>query len=155
MSWYPHKTVATVVEQAGRFLMVEERADGALVINQPAGHLEAGETLIQAAQRETLEETGWEVEVTHFLGLYHYFSPASGLTYIRSCFIASAQQQFPQRPLDRDIERCLWLRPEEIQALGPRLRSPMVWQAVADYLQGIRYPLQLIHSGQLPRSPAA
>ena len=129
--------------------MVEERADGKLVLNQPAGHLEAGESLVQAAQRETLEETAWEVEITHFLGLYHYHSSASGLTYIRSCFVARARQQIPQRALDRDIERCLWLSPDEIQAQAPRLRSPMVWQAVVDYLQGIRYPLSLVHTGSL------
>jgi 8-oxo-dGTP pyrophosphatase MutT (NUDIX family) len=144
MTWYPHATVATVVEQNGRYLMVEEYADGAIVFNQPAGHLEDGESLIAAAERETLEETGWEVKVVSFLGLYHYTSSANRICYIRSCFIATPVQQHQARQLDAEIVQTHWLTLEEIRHLGSRLRSPIVLQVLDDYRQGIAYPLSLI-----------
>ena len=140
----PHITVATVVESQGRFLLVEEKADGLIVYNQPAGHLEEGESLIQAAERETLEETAWEVRVTGFLGLYHYVSPANGITYVRNCFIADPVKQHQDRRLDRDILHAVWLEPEQIRSLRGQLRSPAVLQCMDDYLLGIRYPLTLI-----------
>ncbi|MBT8145990.1 MAG: NUDIX hydrolase [Gammaproteobacteria bacterium] len=124
--------------------MVEERAQGKVVFNQPAGHLEAGESLMEAAQRETLEETGWEVQLVNFLGLYHYTSAANQTCYIRSCFIASAVEQQAERELDSDIVRAHWMTAEEIRQLGDRLRSPVVAQVIDDYLKGIAYPLSLI-----------
>jgi ADP-ribose pyrophosphatase YjhB (NUDIX family) len=144
MTWYPHATVATVVEQNGRYLMVEEHADDEIVFNQPAGHLEAGESLIAAAERETLEETGWEVKVSCFLGLYHYTSAANQTCYIRSCFIATPVQQHLTRQLDADIVQPHWLTLEEIRDLDGRLRSPVVLQVLDDYRRGIAYPLSLI-----------
>jgi 8-oxo-dGTP pyrophosphatase MutT (NUDIX family) len=146
MSWYPHTTVATVVEDNGRFLMVEENADGEVVFNQPAGHLEAGESLIEAARRETLEETGWEVVVEKFLGLYHYTSPANQICYVRSCFIARPLQQDESRQLDAEILQTHWLTIDEIRRLGHRLRSPVVLRVLDDYLQGIAYPLSLVNT---------
>ncbi len=103
MSWYPHTTVATIVEQNGRFLMVEEKEAGQQVFNQPAGHLDANESLFEAALRETLEETAWEVELTAYLGTYQYLSDANGITYIRHCFIAQPRRHDPKRALDPDI----------------------------------------------------
>ena len=144
MTWYPHATVATVVEKNGRFLMVEEQADDGVVFNQPAGHLEAGESLIEAAERETLEETGWEVRVVDFLGLYHYTSPANQVCYIRSCFIAAAVRRHESWQLDAEIVQAHWLTFEEIRRLGVRLRSPVVLQVVKDYLKGTTYPISLI-----------
>jgi len=144
MGWYPHKTVATVVEQDGRFLMVEESADGEIVFNQPAGHLERDESLIDAAIRETLEETGWEVRPVSFLGLYHYTSAANGICYIRSCFVAEPVRCHEDRRLDEDIVKTHWLTFDEISQLGSRLRSPVVLRVLDDYLQGISYPLSLV-----------
>ncbi|MCB1671509.1 MAG: NUDIX hydrolase [Gammaproteobacteria bacterium] len=148
MQWYPHKTVATIVEQDRRFLMVEEQADGMVVYNQPAGHLEAGETLLEAARRETLEETGWEVEPLRFLGLYHYVSSANQVSYIRSCFIARPLSHDRDRLLDPDIIAAHWLTLEQIRQLesAGRLRSPVVLQVLEDYLSGVSYPLSVITS---------
>ena len=146
MEWFAHKTVATVVEKNNRFLMVEERADGKVVFNQPAGHLEPGETLLDAARRETLEETGWEVELRHFLGLYHYVSSANEISYIRSCFIARPVRLIEERQLDTDIVRAPWLTIEELRRMEDRLRSPVVLRVLEDYLEGITYPLSVITS---------
>lgn len=144
MTWYPHKTVATVVERDGRFLMVEERADGEVVFNQPAGHLEAGETLAQAALRETLEETGWQVELQNYLGLYHYISSANQESYLRSCFIATPVSPVENFELDRDIIQAHWLTLEQIHGLKDRLRSPVVLRVLEDYRHGISYPLSVV-----------
>lgn len=140
----PHITVATVVEREGRFLMVREYADGALVYNQPAGHLEAGESLIAAAERETMEETAWQVSVTALLGIYRYRSPTNGVTYVRHCFIAVPVRHLPEQPLDPAIAEAIWLRPAEIQQHGSELRSPLVLAAVQDYQAGSTYPLSLL-----------
>ncbi len=141
--WAPHVTVATVVIDDGRVLLVEERVDGALVLNQPAGHLEPGETLAAAALRETLEETGWEVELTSFIGCYQWQAP-DGTAFLRFCHAARPLRHHPQRPLDEGIERALWLTPDALQARTSELRSPLVWQVVADYLGGQRHPLSLV-----------
>ena len=148
MAWQAHVTVAVVVEQEGRFLVVEERAErqDSPVFNQPAGHVEQGETLIEAACREALEETGWEVELTDLLGLYT-FSPADKhgeMTYYRVCFAARALRHHPDRALDDGILRAVWMTPDELHASG-RVRSPLVMNCVRDYLSGRRFPLDLIH----------
>jgi len=141
MDWALHVTVATVVERDGSFLLVEEHTkDGRLVYNQPAGHLEDNETLINAAVRETLEETAWEVEPTALVGVYQWRHPA-GETFMRFCFTAEPRRHYPDQALDAGIERALWLRREEIIDLQPRLRSPMVLRCLDDYLAGRRYPL--------------
>ncbi len=143
MDWDARLTVATIIERDGRFLIVEEYADGEeLVYNQPAGHLDAHETLAAAAIRETLEETAWEVQVDAIVGLYYWTHP-QGHTFIRTCFAGQALQHHPDQPLDHGIERALWLTRDEIAALGPKLRSPMVLRCVDDYLAGRRYPLEL------------
>jgi 8-oxo-dGTP pyrophosphatase MutT (NUDIX family) len=141
--WLPHLTVATIIEHDGRFLLVEEYADGAeLVYNQPAGHLDEHETLAAAAIRETLEETAWEVEVSAIVGVYYWTHP-QGQTFVRTCFAGTALYYHPNQPLDHGIERAVWLTRDEVAALGSALRSPMVLRCIDDYLAGKRYPLAL------------
>lgn len=144
MSQLPHITVATVVERDGRFLMVQENSGGRLVYNQPAGHVEAGESLLEAARRETLEETGWQVEIQKFLGIYQYTSPENGITYIRHCFIARAIEPRTELPLDADIVQALWLTAQELGQHEAGMRSPLVLEVLRDYLKGVAYPLALI-----------
>jgi len=148
--WQPDVTVATVVVRDGRFLMVEEDVRGALVLNQPAGHLEPDETLIEAARRETLEETGWEVEPTAFIGAYQWKAPGNGdgsggRHYLRIAFAAELGQHHPQRPLDEGIRRAIWLSPDELLAEQARHRSPLVWRTVTDFLAGRRFPLNALN----------
>lgn len=143
MDWLPRLTVATIIERDGRFLLVEEYADGEeLVYNQPAGHLDEHETLAAAAIRETLEETAWEVQIDAIVGIYYWTHP-KGHTFVRTCFAGEALHHHPDQPLDRGIQRAVWLTREEIAALGPKLRSPMVLHCIDDYLAGKRYPLEL------------
>ncbi len=141
--WLPHMTVAAVIEQNQRFLLVEEEADGRIVYNQPAGHLDEGEDLLQAASRETLEETGWKFTPQELVGIYQYTSLTNAVTYIRVCFSGQHYDHDPQRPLDQGILRTVWLSREEV-ARCDSLRSPMVLRCIDDYLAGIRYPLSLL-----------
>jgi len=141
--WQPDVTVATVVVRDGRLLCVEERANGGLVLNQPAGHLEPDESLADAALRETREETGWDVKLTAFIGAYQWKAPETQRHYLRFAFAADAVFHDRQRPLDEGIVRALWLTPAELQAAHERHRSPLVWRAVTDFLSGRRYPLGL------------
>ena len=147
--WQPDVTVATLVVRDGRLLCVEERANGQLVINQPAGHLEPNESLLQAAVRETREETGWNVRVTHLVGAYQWRAPvqadgSGGRHYLRFAFAAEPLDEIPGAPLDDGIVRALWLAPSELQAMAERHRSPLVWRTAADYLAGCRHPLSLV-----------
>ena len=144
MTWLAHSSVATIVEKDGLFLMVEETDGARTVFNQPAGHLEANETLFEAAIRETLEETCWQVELTDFLGLYHYPAP-NGVTYIRHCFVARPISHKPECVLDDGIIAAHWLSADTILAPGFNTRSPIVSRVLRDYLQGTRYPLSLIY----------
>ncbi|HBK44836.1 MAG TPA: NUDIX hydrolase [Xanthomonadaceae bacterium] len=141
--WHPDVTVATVVVRDGRLLQVEEAIGGRLVINQPAGHLEPDESLLEAALRETFEETGWKVRLTHYVGSYQW-TAGSGRCYLRFAFAAEALQHDPDARLDEGIVRALWMTPEELRGAGERLRSPLVWQVAADYLAGQRHPLSLV-----------
>ncbi|MHA6493048.1 NUDIX hydrolase [Pseudomonas borbori] len=144
MRFIPHVTVATVIEDQGRFLLVEEMADGRAVFNQPAGHLEADESLIQAAVRETLEETGWDVELTAVTGIYLYTAPSNGVTYQRVCFAARAVQKRPAYRLDEGIIGPRWLTRDELAAQPERWRSELVMRCIDDYLSGPTFPLTLI-----------
>ncbi len=146
--WQPDVTVATIVADGGRLLCVEERVNGGLVLNQPAGHLEPDESLEQAALRETREETGWDVRLTAFVGAYQWKVPETDRHYLRFAFAADPVAHDPARPLDDGIVRALWLAPAELAADRARHRSPLVWQAVADYLAGQRHPLSMLR--QLP-----
>jgi 8-oxo-dGTP pyrophosphatase MutT (NUDIX family) len=139
-----HVTVATVVQRGGKFLFVEETIGASTVLNQPAGHWEAGETLIEAARRETLEETGWEVEILSLLGLYEYHPPDLPYGFLRLAFRADAVRHQAQRELDAGIVRALWLTPEELRREHARHRSPMVLSCVEDALAGRSFPLSLI-----------
>mgnify|MGYP003592616160 FL=1 len=142
--WQPDVTVATVVVRDGRLLCVEERANGRLVINQPAGHLEPDESLLEAAVRETREETGWNVRITHVVGAYQWKATETGRHYLRFAFAAEPLDEIPGATLDEGIVRTLWLTPQELQAEQARHRSPLVWRTVADYLGGNRHPLSLV-----------
>ncbi|MCO6059168.1 NUDIX hydrolase [Pseudomonas sp. MOB-449] len=144
MSWQPHITVATIVEDQGRFLLVEELASGHAVFNQPAGHLEADESLLEAAIRETFEETGWEVELTAVTGIYLYTAPSNGVTYQRVCFAARPLRHHPDQPLDDGIIGPRWLTRDELLAEKDRWRSHLVLRCIDDYLAGERFPLSLI-----------
>lgn len=144
MSWVPHVVLASVVECDGKFLLVEEYAGDKLVLNQPAGHWEEGETLIEGAKREALEETGWDIEPEAFLGLYHYQPPDLDYCFLRIAFTARALKHHPQRPLDTGIQRTLWLTRDEIARERARHRSPMLLRCVDDYLAGKRYPLSIL-----------
>ncbi|WP_447785186.1 NUDIX hydrolase [Stenotrophomonas bentonitica] len=143
LRWAPHVTVATVVVRDGRLLLVEEAIDGRAVLNQPAGHLEPGESLAAAAVRETLEESGWTVRLTAFIGTYQWTAP-DGTPFLRFAYAAEPISHDPARPLDTGILRALWLAPAELQAEPSRLRSPLVWEVVADFLAGQRHPLSIV-----------
>ncbi|OBY90183.1 MULTISPECIES: NUDIX hydrolase [Pseudomonas] len=147
MRWLAHVTVATIVEDQGRFLLVEEMsADKKQVFNQPAGHLEANETLLEAAVRETLEETGWDVELTAVTGIYLYTAPSNGVTYQRVCFAARPLRHHPERALDDGILGARWLTRDELAAQPERWRSHLVLRCIDDYLEGERFPLSLIRA---------
>ncbi|GAB3271715.1 NUDIX hydrolase [Parahaliea aestuarii] len=145
-NWPPHITVATVVENQGRYLLVEERdkVTGALVFNQPAGHLEAGESLFDAARRETLEESGWEVELLGLLGWALYTAPSNGVTYYRSTFLARPLREREGAVLDADILATHWFDYGEILAKSARMRSPLVLAAVEQARSGTLYPLDAL-----------
>ncbi len=144
MTWHPHITVATIVEHNGRFLLVEESQAGQPVLNQPAGHLEPDETLRQAAIRETLEETGWEVELSAVVGIYLYTAPSNGVTYQRVCFAARPVLYHPQRPLDSDILATHWLSRDELATQPERWRSELVPRCIDDYLAGPLHSLDVV-----------
>jgi len=147
MRWLAHVTVATIVEDQGRFLLVEElSADKKQVFNQPAGHLEANESLLEAAVRETLEETGWDVELTAVTGIYLYTAPSNGVTYQRVCFAARPVRHHPERALDEGILGARWMTRDELAAQPERWRSHLVLRCIDDYLEGERFPLSLIRA---------
>ncbi len=141
-----HLTVATVVEQDNRFLMVKETEYGRQVINQPAGHVEPGEDIVRAAVRETLEETGWEVSITGFLGISTSYSSRNGVTYYRLSFVAEAVSFDAAAEIDADIDVALWMSLEEIEAEKHRLRSDLVWACLEDYRAGRIFPLEIFRN---------
>lgn len=145
--WKPHVTVAAVVEQAGRFLLIEEQTDEGLRLNQPAGHLDPGETLIHAVQRETVEETAYAFEPTALIGIYHHEVAPSGPTYLRFAFCGTLGAHYPERPLDTDIVRTVWMSIDELKASTTPHRTPLVARCIEDYLAGRRYPLELLRGG--------
>jgi ADP-ribose pyrophosphatase YjhB (NUDIX family) len=144
MTWRPSVTVAAVIERDGRFLLVEEEDEGEHVYNQPAGHWEHDETLAQACVREVLEESAHRFEPKQLVGVYRWTRPQGDVTYLRFAFCGDVLGIEGGRALDRGILRAVWLAPEEIRALAPRHRSPLVWRCIEDYLAGRRYPLELI-----------
>jgi 8-oxo-dGTP pyrophosphatase MutT (NUDIX family) len=144
MEWQPHITVATIVEDQGRFLFVEELKHGRAVLNQPAGHLDPNESLLDAAVRETLEETGWDIELTAVIGIYLYTAPSNGVTYQRVCFAGKPIKHHPERALDDGIIAARWLTRDELLAQREHWRSELTGQCLDDYSSGRLHSLELI-----------
>lgn len=146
MIWLPHATVAAVIESEGRFLMVEELAGGSTsVYNQPAGHLESGESLLDAVIRETREETAWQFHPEYLVGIYRWQVPPGGDTYLRFCFCGQVSGHRPEQVLDEGILAAHWLSRSQLETEPARLRSPLVMRAIDDYLAGCRHPLEILH----------
>ncbi len=142
--WTTEITVAAVIERDGRFLVVEEHVSGNRVYNQPAGHLDEHETLIQAVIRETLEETGYHFKPEAISGIYVWKSPRRGTTIMRTAFCGQVTGQDADAELDEGILQALWMSPDELRNSN-RLRSPFVLRCIDDYLKGTRHPLELVH----------
>ena len=146
--WKPHATVAAIVVQDNKFLMVEEPIDGHIILNQPAGHLEDKETLVDAVVREVREETAWHFTPEYLLGIYLWRHPAKGLTYLRAAFVGQVSDHDPEQTLLDGIIRTRWMTANEITVQANRLRSPLVLDCVNDYLAGHSYPLDILHANQ-------
>jgi 8-oxo-dGTP pyrophosphatase MutT (NUDIX family) len=138
--WKPAVTVAAIIEREGRFLFVEEEADGRRVLNQPAGHLDPGESLLAAVAREVLEETAHRFTPTALLGVYRWHYAPQDVTFLRFAFCGEALG-LDGRALDPEIVALHWLTPQELSAWRTMHRSPLVERCVADYLAGKRFPL--------------
>ncbi|MCX7156118.1 MAG: NUDIX hydrolase [Rhodocyclales bacterium] len=142
--WKPNVTVAAMIEREGRLLLVEEETDDGLRLNQPAGHLDEGESLVAACAREALEETAWSFAPTALVGIYQWPRPQRDITYLRFAFSGELGAHEDGRMLDDGILRAVWMTPDEIRATVDRHRSPLVWQCVSDYLAGRRFPLEIV-----------
>ena len=143
MIWTPHVTVATVIAKDDRFLLVHEHTDVGQVYNQPAGHLDPNETLVEAAVRETREETGWNVRITGLLAINLYNAP-NGLTYLRTSFAAAPLGPIANAKLDEEIIEAVWLTYDEIVRRKMQLRSPLVLSDIDRFRAGETYPLELL-----------
>ena len=155
MSRKPDVTVAAVTETAGRFLVVEERVWQKLVFNQPAGHVEHGETLLAAIVREVREETAWRFEPKTLLGVYLWRNPANGRVTLRFAFTGAVADHDAMQKLDRGIVRTHWLSRDELEERKAQLRSPLVLRCVQDYLAGQRLPLEPVAGLDLRTAGAA
>lgn len=154
VTWFAHVTVAAVVEDDGRYLLVEETVNGNRVLNQPAGHLDPGESLLDAVVRETREETGLVFHPDGLIGIYESIESSTQQTFLRVAFVGSVVDSGDARPIDQNVHRVLWITPEGIRAQQSRLRSANVLLGIEDHLSGRCYPLELLR--QLPdRSIAA
>ena len=142
--WKPNTTVAAIIEQNGKFLLVEEQTDRGNRYNQPAGHLEDGESLIQAVMRETMEETAYEFTPEFLLGIYHWKHTHNDTTYLRFSFIGKVGVHYPMQQLDDGIVQAVWMDIDEMRHKANLMRSPQVLMCVEDYLAGKRYPLQVV-----------
>ena len=149
MHWNPDVTVAAIVVRDGRFLMVEERIKGSLVLNQPAGHLEKGETLIDAVIRETREETAWRFAPDALVGTYLWRNADTDRTFLRFAFCGSVDDHRAAQALDSGIVRAVWMSHEQLLAQPGRLRSPLVLRCLDDFLAGIRRPLDSVATLEL------
>jgi 8-oxo-dGTP pyrophosphatase MutT (NUDIX family) len=141
--WRPSVTVAAVIERDGRFLLVEERIDGRLVLNQPAGHLDRGESLLAACEREVLEETAHRFEPTSLVGIYRWHYAPQDVTFLRFCFSGEIKG-VEDRALDREIVALHWLTDGEVRSRQAEHRSPLVQKCVRDFLAGRRFPLDVL-----------
>ena len=142
MIWTPRVTVAAIVKQNNRFLVVEERENGRTVFNQPAGHLEEDETLVEAVIRETREETGLLFEPKSLVGVYQWKHPVNHLTFVRFCFAGETREQQLQQSLDPDIIAVHWMTLSELEDAA--LRSPLVIECITDYLSGKSFEINLL-----------
>ncbi len=147
MNWDPHITVAAVIEREQKFLLVEEMVENTAVVNQPAGHWEKGETLLEAAVRETLEETGWEFFPEALVGIYQWKHPRKDETFLRVTFCGKTGNQQISNQLDDGILKADWYSAEEILALPEtKIRSTLVTESLRDYLAGKRTSLDIFRS---------
>lgn len=148
--WKPSVTVAAIIEREGRFLLVEEETPEGLRLNNPAGHLEPGESPAEGCAREALEETAHAFAPTALVGIYlaRFERPATGedVSYLRFAFTGELGPQDPSRALDQGIVRTLWMTPNEIRASAARHRSPLLLRCIEDHLAGVRLPLSAIHT---------
>jgi len=144
MVWKPDVTVAAVIESEGKFLLIEEETFQGVRFNQPAGHLESDESLLDAVKREVLEESAYHFVPSHLLGIYRWHSTDSDTTYLRFAFTGKISGHDPDRPLDTGILQAVWLTIEEIRTSRSRHRSPLILRCVEDYLDNKRFPLDLL-----------
>ncbi len=144
MVWKPNVTVAAVVQRDGKFLLVEEETESGLAFNQPAGHLEAGEALVDAVVREALEETAYHFRPTHLVGIYNWRHPTKDVTYLRFAFAGELRGWEAERQLDEGIVAARWLTLDEVKATQDRHRSPLILRCIEDLIAGKRYPLDLL-----------
>jgi 8-oxo-dGTP pyrophosphatase MutT (NUDIX family) len=142
--WKPNTTVAAIIEQNGKFLLVEENTDRGNRFNQPAGHLEDGETLFEAVIRETMEESAYEFVPEALLGVYHWKHPHNDTTYLRFAFIGKVGMNYPMQELDDGIVQAVWMSIDEIRDKAGLLRSPQVLTCIEDYIAGKRFPLEVV-----------
>lgn len=145
MIWKPHATVAAIIERNKRFLMVEELIQGQRLFNQPAGHLEPDESLLDAVVRETREETAWQFNAEAVTGIYLWKHPDNGETFLRIAFCGQCSNHDPQQALDEGILQAPWMSRDEVYQQRQNLRSPMVINCIDDYIAGKRYPLDLVN----------
>ena len=141
--WAPHVTVTAVIERDGRYLMVEERANGRIVLNQPSGHLDAGESILAAVCREVLEETRRVFAPSHLLGQYLWQRPG-GDSFLRTAVIGEVGDEDPSLPLDPSVIASYWLSLEELLDRRDGLRSPLVLAAIEDHRAGVRHPIEVL-----------
>jgi 8-oxo-dGTP pyrophosphatase MutT (NUDIX family) len=144
MQWMPHTTVAAIVEDNGKFLLVEEVTERGNRFNQPAGHLENNETLIEAVIRETLEETAYTFKPESLLGIYHWKHEHNDTTYLRFAYIGSVSNHQPNLALDEGIIRAVWMTVDEMRSNAMLMRSPQVLTCVENYLSGQKFPLSVV-----------
>lgn len=148
--WKPSVTVAAIIERDGRYLLIEEHTAEGLRLNNPAGHLDPGESPVDGCAREALEETTHHFTPQALVGVYlsRFQRPATGedITYLRFAFTGELGDAVPGRSLDTGIVRTVWMTPAEIEANADRLRSPLVWRCVQDHMAGRRYPLDMVYT---------
>ncbi len=140
----PTVTVAAVIERGARFLLVEELHEGRRVLNQPAGHLDPGESVVQAVVREVLEETAHRFTPTDLVGIYRWYYQSADVTFLRFAFAGRVDGVEQGRALDEEIVALHWLTPGELAARSAEHRSPLVQQCVDDYLAGRHFPLEVL-----------
>ncbi len=146
MNWKPNVTVAAVIEDNQHYLLVEEKIDQRRVFNQPAGHLEENESLLDAVSREVREETAYRFVPHSLVTIQLWRHPENGLTFLRFTFCGQVLDHDPAQPLDSEIIAATWFKRVEIEQMRDRLRSPLVWDAILAYENGQRVPLEILHT---------